>query len=319
MITSADLVPAIRAKFEPKLLKHAQNTLVLNQFGMKGKLGKGENALTVTWHRRPVADSSRVSAITEGTNPSEATIPQLTAVSATLAQYGEWASQTDIAGYVALFNQMDHYSSILGEDAALHLDTVLRTALISGNTQKRYAGGASNFAGLSALTADQGRFTAFDGSAAFTNLRTNKTPKKNGGYYIVAAPEICHDLRQDPDWIDASKYAAPEQLLNGEIGRLGGIRYVETDNIFRETSGGTEGTFAASGGIFRSYAFGEESFGSVDLADQGATKPKLVILDKADKSDVLNLKIIIGWKAMHAHKVLNTAFFATISSKTTYA
>ena len=102
------------------------------------------------------------------------------------------------------------------------------------------------------------------------------------------------------------------------MGRLGGVIYVEADNAFRETSGGTEGTYSASGGIYRSLAFGDESFGTVELAVQSPSKPQLFINDKPDKSDPMNQKMQVGWKSMFVGKVLNTAWFTTISSKTTF-
>jgi hypothetical protein len=48
-------------------------------------------------------------------------------------------------------------------------------------------------------------------------------------------------------------------------------------------------------------------------------KPKIIIAKGADKSDPLDQKMTVGWKAFWQAKVLNTAWVRSISSRTTYA
>lgn len=65
---------------------------------------------------------------------------------------------------------------------------------------------------------------------AVTWLKKHKAPKINGKYVAIIHPSVTYDLRQSPDWIDAHKYAQPEEIYNGEIGELHGVRFVESDN-----------------------------------------------------------------------------------------
>lgn len=65
---------------------------------------------------------------------------------------------------------------------------------------------------------------------AVTWLKKHKAPKINGKYVAIVHPSVTYDLRQSADWIDAHKYANPEEIYNGEIGELHGVRFVESDN-----------------------------------------------------------------------------------------
>ncbi len=65
---------------------------------------------------------------------------------------------------------------------------------------------------------------------AVTWLKKHKAPKINGKYVAIIHPSVTYDLRQSSDWIDAHKYADPEEIYNGEIGELHGVRFIESDN-----------------------------------------------------------------------------------------
>ena len=65
---------------------------------------------------------------------------------------------------------------------------------------------------------------------AATWLKKHKAPKINGKYVAIIHPSVSYDIRQSADWIDAHKYANPENIYNGEIGELHGVRFVESDN-----------------------------------------------------------------------------------------
>jgi hypothetical protein len=55
-----------------------------------------------------------------------------------------------------------------------------------------------------------------------------KAPRINGKYIAIVHPSVVYDLRNSEYWIEAHKYAKPEEMYNGEIGELHGIRFIET-------------------------------------------------------------------------------------------
>lgn len=70
---------------------------------------------------------------------------------------------------------------------------------------------------------------------ARTWLKKHKAPLINGKYVAIIHPSVAYDLRKSGDWVEAHKYASPEEIYNGEIGELHGVRFIESDNakVFR--------------------------------------------------------------------------------------
>lgn len=63
-----------------------------------------------------------------------------------------------------------------------------------------------------------------------TELATMRAPRMEDGSVAVGIvhPQVAYDLRRSEGWMEAHKYAAPEQIFNGEIGKLHGIRFIES-------------------------------------------------------------------------------------------
>lgn len=112
-------------------------------------------------------------------------------------------------------------------------------------------------------------------------LATNNTPKIDGAFYICFVhPHQSRDLRDDPAWINASNYGAPEQLFTGEIGRIDDVRFIETTLMCNGAVGEQDLAYkaglASSDGtkVYQSVLFGEDLYGyavalPVELRDNG--------------------------------------------------
>jgi N4-gp56 family major capsid protein len=307
--------------FSKQLLTYAIQALALAQFGQKAPLPKKGGTNSIRWFKYGVPSTSAIQTLTEGTPISSANYRTLsqTVVDATLAQYGQVIQLTDVLLATEFFDSLKQATKTNGEDAALHMDTVIRNVLIAAATNKRYSQGLATFAALSAASTSAGCFVATDALDAVTNLKINRAPMHNGGYVAIAPPQITRDLQRDTDWLEAAKYSNVQSLYKGELGSFHGLRFVEATNPFRETSGGTEGTFSSSGGVYSTVVLGAEAFGVPDLAGNSPFSPQVIINDKADKSDPLNQTVTVGFKTYWAAKELNTDNFVVIRSKTRYA
>ena len=318
--TSSDLSSQYQSHFSKKLLDHAQHELRLNEFAVTEDLPKNMASKKLTFFRPPEADASKVQTLTEGTPTTERRNVVLTAIEATLVQYGEVAEITDIVSWTDLFKALTQHISTMGEDCALHADGLSRNALVSGLTttaNRRYSQGLANFAALEAAAAVDGAFVRTDGLAAATQLKVNRAPKFGGKYVCVIPPQVSHDFMQDEDWLSASKYGSVTQLFKGELGELDGVRYVEATNPFIEDD--TLGTYDAAGGIFTSLFLSKGAFGTPKLSGTSPFKPQVIICDKADKSDPLNQKLMAGWKAFWTAKLLNANWAIAMRSRSTFA
>jgi len=302
-----------------ELIKHAIQATRKAEFAKKVKLPKQQGGKTVSVFRRVAGAASNVQSLTEGTAINTFTSVTYTEVNITLSQIGEAIKYTDIANYVQLLDVLRDGIALMGEDCALKVDDLVNTELKAGTT-KRYAQGLANYAALVAASTAAGKIIATDLLDSCTNLKINRAPTFDGDYVMIAAPQVTRDLMNDNDWLEAAKYSAVGKLFNGEAGKLHGVRVVEDTAPWREDTGGSEGTYAGSGGVFASYIVGKEAYAWTDIGDLGnPNSPKIIINDKPDKSDPLNQFITAGWKGYCGAKILNNSFFVVLRSLTQYS
>lgn len=95
-----------------------------------------------------------------------------------------------------------------------------------------------------------------------TELVKNGAEKIDGARGIcITHPYVTHDLRMKDEgkaaWIEAHKYAEPQNIYTGETGMMHGIRFIESDNavVFTGEDGGAEGA-----SVFTSLFFGKDAY-----------------------------------------------------------
>lgn len=201
----------------------------------------------------------------------------------TVTEYGNAVSVSELMIQSSFDDIMASATTLLGRDYALVMDTELRDAALSG-TNVVYASKSDGTkvttrAGIDA-TCLMKVSTVKD---AIEILATNNAPKAVGGAYWICFvhPHQSRGLRDDPAWINASNYGAPEQLFTGEIGRIDDTRFIETtlmcngaaptDNPAYDSDldGGANGVDK-----FQAVLFGDAYFGvafslPVELRDNG--------------------------------------------------
>ena len=136
-------------------------------------------------------------------------------------------------------------------------------------------------------------------------LATNNAPKIDGSYYICFVhPHQSRDLRDDPSWINASNYGAPEQLFNGEIGRIDDVRFIETtimpNGAAAESDLGyvaeLKGAGASSANVYQAVIFGEDYYA---LAE--SLRPEI----RTDDTEDFGREVKIAWYGIWGTAVLN--------------
>lgn len=142
-----------------------------------------------------------------------------------------------------------------------------------------------------------------------TELRRRRVPTVDGQNYIgILHPVVSEDLRSDSTWQNWHQYTTPEFLYRGEVGRVEGVRFVETDLGAPISAGSGNGNAisAAPGASALAYGtiiFGRGFYGVTEL-DGGV---HTFLVDGPSKSDPLNQAATYGWKAFFASKVLNVS------------
>ena len=146
---------------------------------------------------------------------------------------------------------------------------------------------------------------------AVTNLKVGGAPTFSGNKYVaVVHPHIAYDLRKNPDWLEAHKYAAPEQIFNGEIGELHGVRFIESNlaPIIKE-DGDSKATY-------KTMFFGKDAFGVVDPEGSGM---ETIVKTKEQVGGPLNQFSTIGTKFEIAAKILYPERMCTVWSGSSYS
>jgi|SRR5215471_18533500 len=325
---SAGLSGAYQKLFNRKLQPHAVQKLVMAQFGQKVPFPKEQGATQMRFTRGDVANAANVGSSGEGIPTTVFRDYNYTFIDCTLQQYDLAAKISDVLSWTNLFNTLQNMTGVMGEDIALHADTLIRNQLvadITGAGNKRYSSNAATqtFAGLSALTVAQGAITINDILDAMTRLTITRAPYMNGQYYALAGPQVWRDVLADPKVVLAGQYGTSKSLITGEVGKWYDVSFVKHTNPFIENLSGSEGTFSTAGGAtgsaYRTWVLGDNGFGIPQMGGQSPFNPSVMICDRPDKSDPTNKFITVGMKTYWCVVTLNNQWIVSISNKSQYS
>ena len=206
----------------------------------------------------------------------------------TVGERGNAVSVSELSLKTSFTDIMADATTLLARDVAITLDVELRDTVIAGVTNTIYGRAGKSDAKVASradLTATKILSVATIKDAVEI-LATNNAPKFDGNYYVAFVhPHQSRELRDDNAWIEASKYGAPEQLFNGEIGRIDDVRFIETTIMPNGVAPEGDEAFAqelktGEGGnqvdVFQAVLFGEDTYGyavglPVELRDNGVT------------------------------------------------
>lgn len=202
----------------------------------------------------------------------------------TVKEYGNAVAVSELLVQSSFLDVMDNTVELLGRDYALVLDMELRDAALTG-TNKVFAR-KDDGTTVSARTELDGTCTLRVSTIkdAIEILATNNAPKVDGSYWICFIhPHQSRGLRDDPAWINASNYGAPDQLFTGEIGRVDDTRFIESTLLCNGAAAETDpgykeelkkGQASNTVNVFQSVIFGDAYYGigislPVELRDGG--------------------------------------------------
>lgn len=218
--TTTGLSEEMKTYYSDYLIDNASPNLVHDQFGQKHPI-PANGGKTINF-RKFVPFDKAITPLSEGVTPSGGSL-SVTDVTSEVSQYGYYVTLSDMLMLTAVDNTLVETTKLLGAQAGSTLDTVTREVLNSG-TNVMYSGGAQARCDVDewcTLTVD-------DVFKAARMLKSQNAPKIDGSYVAIIHPDVAYDLMRDPEWIDVNKYTNAETIYAGEIGKLGGIRFVES-------------------------------------------------------------------------------------------
>ena len=286
--------------YDMTLLDEATANLVHDQFGQKRPIPK--NGGKVIEFRKFTPLAKALTPIEEGVTPPGKAL-NATAITAEVAQYGDFIVQSDVLELTSLDNTILEATKLLGRQAGLTLDTIVRDKMHSG-TNVTYCPKADGTEVTSRSALDETcQLTVDVVNRVVAKLRAQNAPTINGKYVAIIHPYVAYDLMSDPAWIDAHKYAKPDNLYEGEIGEIGGVRFVQT----------TEAKIY-EGGVFGSLFLGEGAYGVTEISGGGL---ETIVKQKgsAGTADPLDQRSSIGWKAIKTAELLIPNYLVRVESK----
>ncbi len=294
--------------YEKRLIDQAEPALVHDQFGDPYPIpaNGGKNIEFRKYDSLPKATTP----LTEGVTPDGQTM-NVSTVTAEVKQYGGWVPITDTLQLTAIDNNIVQATKIIASQAGRTLDTIVRDVL-AGGTNVIYApkigeGGAETPVTSRATLDATCQLTSDLIARAATQLKAMNADPIGTSFVGIIHPYVAYELRRDPDWIDVHKYAQPDEIYNGEIGTLHGVRFVETSEAKIWKGTGCPAGLA----VFSTLILGAHAYGSTEIEGGGLEH---IVKQLGYGDDPLNQRASVGWKAHKTAERLVEQYMVRIES-----
>lgn len=335
--TYGDISPAIAAYAVVRMLKRAMPYLHLEKFGQTyvlptnntktakfrryfmtgatGSAGTGTGAFNI-----PVA----ITPLVEGVTPSGSRLSNQD-YTVTLQQYGDFITITDVVMDTHTDPILQQATDILGEQAALTVET-LRFNILKAGTNVFYANGVAGRATVASaisLADQRGVTTALNRQNAkkITQVVASNpdfnTKSVEAAYMAVCHPDLETDLREMTGFKPVADYGPHTSPFEGELGSVEQVRYLSSTVIAPwEGAGaavGATGLRDTAGNIdvYPVLYFARDAFGIVPLKGKSSMTP-MVVNPKPAPGDPLAQRGTVGWKLWNATVILQEAFMARL-------
>ena len=277
--TDSDLSAEMRTFYSDYLIDNASPKLVHDQFGQKQPVSKnsGKTVQFRKYSPLPVAATP----LTEGVTPAGRKLT-VTGTTAEVAQYGDYVELSDMLLLTAIDNNIVQATKLLGAQAGATLDTIVRE-VINGGTNVQYADDSVSARHQLAGGEASGNhyLTVSMVKRAARKLKAMNAEKIDGSYVAIIHPDVAYDLMHDSDWVNASEYAGSTNIFEGEIGKIAGVRFVETSEAKIFTA---EDLTAAK----------RELTVKTDVGSTGKTVAVTEAITSAEATALVGRKIIVG-------------------------
>ena len=223
----AGLSDEMKTYYSMRLINLAEPELIHDQFGQQHPIPKNSGK-TIEFRKYDSLPKALVP-LTEGVTPAGQKL-SMGVIRATIKQYGGYIELSDILELTAIDNNLVQATRLLASQAGRTSDTITREVL-AGGTNVVYAGGAkdrSELVGGDATEANNKYLSVDDIRKAVRALKVMNAQKINGYFAGIIHPDTAYDLMSDKKWVDVKTYSDPDGIYEGEIGKIEGVRFVET-------------------------------------------------------------------------------------------
>lgn len=244
--SNSNLTQGIQTIWSKEILFQAMPILRFEQFAVKKtELGVAPG-LTINFMR--YNNLPTATPLVEGVRMQTAALTA-SQYSITVTEHGFAVSVSELLLNASFDDVMASASRLLGRNMAIYLDTQARDTLLTGTSvvygydrsalagvNDWYASGTPAVAGSGAGGIDEDPASTFYLTThsikdAVETLASKNIPRLGETYVCFVHPHQSRRLRDVPEFIEVSKYAAPGNFLLGEIGRLYDTVFIETTQV----------------------------------------------------------------------------------------
>lgn len=308
--TDSKLSAENKTFYDRALVEEAGPNLIHGQFGQKRPIPK--NGGKRIQFRRYASLPKALKPLTEGVTPEGRKL-SATAVEAEVNQYGDFVCLSDVLDLTAIDNNVLEATKAVGRQAGLTLDTITRNVLQSGTNVFYCPKVGTN--GVQTPVTDR---SGLDKTCTLTvdvvkkvaaMLKAANAPKIDGDYVCILHPYVAYDIMSDPRWEEMHKYTTPENMYQGEIGRIAGVRFVETSEaaVYK----GTENSCPTGLAVFGCLFLAQGAYGVTEVTG-GGLQTIIKQLGSAGTADPLDQRSTVGWKALQTAEILMEPYMVRV-------
>lgn len=327
-VTGNDLSGEMKTYYSDYLIDLAEPLLVHDQFAQKHPIPK--NGGKTIEFRKYDSLPKALTALTEGVTPDGQKL-NMSTITATVAQYGGYVELSDMLLLTAIDNNLVQATTLLASQAGRTLDTITREVL-NGGTNVQFAEGQvevrTDLCGGSANDAENHYLTVDAVRRAVRYLKVMNATRIRGYYAGIIHPDVSYDLMSDPKWVNVKSYSDPEGIYEGEIGRIEGVRFVETseakvfphagkDYATGTVSNGVTTPKASARDVYSTLILGADAYGVTEISG-GGLKHIVKQLGSSGTADPLNQRATAGWKATKVAERLVEQYMVRIETCSTF-
>ena len=223
---------------------------------------------------------------------------------------------TDVLQMTAIDNNVVQATRVLASQAGRTMDSITRDVL-AGGTNVIYAPKLGADGTETAVTSRK----ALDRSCTLTpklffqaaaQLGAMNADPIGDSYVAIIHPYAAYDLKTCKEFMEVHKYADPDTMFRGEIGKLGNIRFIETS----EAKIWKDDTCPAGLAVFGTLVLGAHAYGVTELEGGGLEH---IVKQLGYGDDPLNQRASVGWKGMRAAERLVEQYMVRIESVSSYS
>jgi N4-gp56 family major capsid protein len=302
MMTSSDanIDVAFQKANDQKFLEIHKESLIFEKYTGKVKL-RAHSGNTVRFPKKHRI-TPKNTLLKEGKTPDPNKI-QLSAITATVEQHGDYIMFTDVALGTSIYELMSVARSGQAYESAEIKNALIRDDILANDSiQVAYADKVVT----NGTTTEVSSVSAIDETAKLTvdtvrkmiriMKKNNIKPIVGKDFVMMIHPDQWYDLTSDPKWEDMHKHTDPTPMYDGEIGRISGMRFVETTTVLVTKDGEAGGT------VYHSLVLGAEGVDEVEM-EGGGVKTIAKGLGSGGTADPLNQRATVGWKMFHGLSV----------------